>query len=120
MRAPGFVDVDVIAVPVRRKELDAELGQDSVEPRVVRRYPLAAELVGLTADLRVPEPAADAIARLEDDDAPARGDNLRGCGETCHSSSDNHDIGFDQASVHASFPSAAAAAARPVRTAPSM
>ena len=120
MRAPGLVDVHVVAVAVGGKELDPELGEQRVQPRVVRRDPLAAELVRLAADLGVPEPAADAVARLEDDDVAALRDETRRRREPGDPGADDGDVGLDQAGVHASFPSAAAAAARPVRTAPSM
>ena len=77
----ALVDVDVVAVAVRREELDPELGEQRVQPRLVRRDPLAAELVRLAADLGVPEPAADAVARLEDDDVAALRDEPTRRGE---------------------------------------
>ena len=92
-----------------------------MHPRLVRRDPLAAELVRLSAELRVPEPPSDAVASFEDDDvAPGRNEPACG-GEPRDACADDRDVGLDQAGIHASLlPSAAAAAARPVRTAPSM
>ena len=120
MRAPGLVDVDVVTLAVRREELDPELVEQRVHPRLVRGDPLAAELVGLAADLRVPETSADTVSRLEDDDVATLGDEAAGSGEAGHARAHDGDVGLDQAGAHASLRSAAAAAARPVRTAPSM
>jgi hypothetical protein len=107
-----------------------------MQPRVVGRDPLSAELVRLAADLGVPESTADTVARLEHDDLasclgePGRRDESRDTG--------SHDGHVDVDVVHprrflvtishtepilraeAAMPSAARAAARPVRTAPSM
>ena len=91
-----------------------------MHPRLVRGDPLAAELVGLAAELGVPETSADAVSCLEDDDVAALGHELAGGGEAGHARAHDGDVGLDQAGVHASLRSAAAAAARPVRTAPSM
>ena len=119
-RVAMLVDVDVVAVAVRREELDAELTEQRVHPRLVRRDPLAAELVRLAAELRVPEPPTDAVARLEHDDVAALGDEPSRGSQPGDTGADDHDVGLDQAGAHASLRSAAAAAARPVRTAPSM
>ena len=91
-----------------------------MHPRLVRGDPLASELVGLAAELRVPETAADTVSRLEDDDVAPLRYELAGGGETGHARAHDGDVGPDQAGAHASLRSAAAAAARPVRTAPSM
>ncbi len=120
VRTSRLVDVHIVSVAVCRKELDAEFEKQSVQPRVVRRDPLPAELVGLAADLRVPEPSAHTVPGLEDDHAPALVDDTRRGSKTSDSGADDGYIGLDQAGFHASFPSAAAAAARPVRTAPSI
>ena len=74
-----------------------------MHPRLVRRDPLAAELVRLAADLRVPEPPADAVARLEDDDVTALGDEPARSGEAGDARTDDGDVGLDQAGVHASL-----------------
>ena len=74
----------------------------------------------MAADFRVPEPSADTVPSFEDDDVASRGDQVSRSGETCHSCSDDRDVGLDQTGVQASLLNAAAAAARPVRTAPSM
>ncbi len=89
-------------------------------PRLVRRDPLAAELVRLAADLRVPEASSDTISCLEHDDVPSVGDEPASCGEARDAGADDRDVGLDQAGAHASPVRAAAAAARPVLTAPSM
>ena len=119
-RVPVLVDVDVVSVAVGGEEVDAELLEQRVHARLVRRDPLAAELVRLAAELGVPEPSADAIARFEHDDLAALGDEAPRGGETCDAGADDGDVRLDHAGAHASFLSAAAAAARPVRTAPSM
>jgi hypothetical protein len=54
VRSAVPVDVHALPVAVRGKELDPELAQERVEPRLVRRDPFAAELVRLAAELRVP------------------------------------------------------------------
>ena len=120
LRAPCLVDVDVVSVPVRGEELDAELVEQRVHSGLIRRDPLAAELVRLPADLRVPEATADAVARLEKDDVTPGDDELPCRREAGHARPDHDDLGLDQAGVHASLRSAAAAAPLPVRTAPSM
>ena len=120
VRAARLVDVDVVAVAIRGEEPDAELVEQRVEARLVRRDPLASELVRLAADLRVPEPSADTVSGFEDDDVASRGDQASRSGEACHARADDRDVGLDQAGAHASLLNAAAAAARPVRTAPSM
>ena len=120
VRAARLVDVDVVAVAIRGEEPDAELVEQRMDARLVGRYPLASKLVRLAADLRVPEPSADTVPGFEDGDVTSRGDQVSRSGETCHSRSDDREVGLDQAGAHASLLSAAAAAARPVRTAPSM
>ena len=97
-----------------------ELLEQRVHARLVGRDPLAAELVRLAADLRVPETPADAVARLEHDDVATLRDEPTRRGEAGDTGADDRDVGLDQAGAHASLLSAAAAAARPVRTAPSM
>ena len=119
-RATRLVDVHVVAVAIGREEIDPELAEKRVHARLVRRDPLAAELVRLAADLRVPEPAADTVPRFEHDDVTTLCDEAPRRREPCHAGADDRDLGLDQAGVHASLLSAAAAAARPVRTAPSM
>ena len=119
-RAARLVDVDVVAVAIGGEELDPELAEQRMQARLVRRDPLAAELVRLAADLRVPEPAADAVARLEHDDVPPLRGQAPRRREPGNTGTDDGDVGLDQAGAHASLLSAAAAAARPVRTAPSM
>ena len=118
----GRIDIDVVAFAIRREELDPELVQQRVQPRLIRGDPLAAELVGLAAQLRVPEAAADPVARLEDDDVLTPLDQPRCRGEPGDPGAHDHAIGRQLACTHvlSSAPSAAAAAARPVRTAPSM
>ncbi len=59
---------------------------------LIRSDPLAAELVGLAADLGVEQPPADAIACLEDDDlAPGRDELGRG-DQAGKSSTDHRDV----------------------------
>ena len=91
-----------------------------MEPRLVRSDPLAPELVRLAADLGVPEASTDAVARLQHDDVTPLGYELARRGEPGYTRADDGDVGLDQAGVDPWLPSAAAAAARPVRTAPSM
>ena len=119
-RVPGFVHVDVVALAVRREELDPELVEERVHPRLVRGDPLAPELVRLASELGVPETSADTVSCLEDDDLAALGHELAGGGEAGHARAHHGDVGLDHAGAHASLRRAAAAAARPVRTAPSM
>ena len=116
----GLVDVDVVSLSVGREEIDSELVEQRVHARLVRRDPLTAELVRLSAELGVPEPPSDPIASFEHDDVTSCRDEPPGGREPCNARTDDGDIGLDQAGIHASWPSAAAAAARPVRTAPSM
>ena len=59
------VDVEVIALTVGVEDLDAELREERVHLALVRRDPLAAELVRLAADLDVQQAPTDAIPRLE-------------------------------------------------------
>ena len=120
VRGPRLVDVDVFAVAICGKELDLEFGEERVHSRLVRGDPLAAELVRLAAELRVPQASPHAVPRLEDDHVTTLGDELPRSRETGDAGADHHNVGLDQAGVHASLRSAAAAAARPVRTAPSM
>ena len=120
VRTAGLVDVDVVAVAVRGEEVDPELVEQRVHARLVRRDPLAAELVRLAADLGVPEAPSDPVARLEDGDVASLGDEPARGSQSGHAGADDDDVGLDQAGVHASLLNAAAAAARPVRTAPSM
>src|SRR5688572_12932626 len=101
-RLSMLVHVDVVAVAVRREELDAELAEELVHPRLVRRNPLAAQLVGLPAELRVPQPAADAVASLEHDDVASFGEETPRGGQTSDAGTDDHDVGLDQAGAHAS------------------
>ena len=119
-RLAGFVDVDVVALAVRREELDPELVEERVHPRLVRGDPLAPELVRLASELGVPETPADTVSRLEDDDVAALGHELAGGSEAGDARAHDGDVGLDHAGARASLRRAAAAAARPVRTAPSM
>ena len=91
-----------------------------MQERVIRRDPLAAELVGLAADLRVPEPAADTVPRFEDDDTPARVDETGRGRKTGDSRTDDGDIGLDQAGITLPSREPRQRLPRPVRTAPSM
>src|SRR5436853_143945 len=95
-----------------------------MQPRVVGRDPLPAELVGLASDLGVPEAPSDTVASLEHDDVSARrGEPVRR-DEPGYPGADDGDIRVDLPAAHRrateETPSAAAAAARPVRIAPSM
>ena len=90
-RAVG-VDVEVVALAVGVEELDPELGEQRVHLALVRRDPLAAELVRLAADLDVQQPAADAVARLEHDHLAARRDEVRGRREAREARADDDDI----------------------------
>ena len=118
MRAPGLVDVDVVPVAICGKSSMPSSGSRSVQKRVIRRDPLAAELVGLAADLRVPEPAADTVPRFEDDDTPARVDETRRGRKTGDSGTDDGDVGLDQAGIR--FLPEPRQRPAAVRTAPSM
>ena len=118
-RSTLLVDVDVLAVAVRREQLDAEFGQKRMQPRLIGSDPLASELVRLPADLGVPEPSTDPVARLQHDDVAACGGKRACRSEPGDAGADDRDVGLDQAGVDPWLPSAAAAA-RPVRTAPSM
>ena len=119
-RLPVRVDVDVVSVAVGGKEADAELLEQRVHARLVRRDPLPAELVRLAAELGVPQASADPVASLEHDDLAAFSDEPACSRETGNTRADDGDVRFYAAGAHASVPSAAAAAERPVRTAPSM
>jgi hypothetical protein len=119
-RVTLLVDVDIVAFAVRGEQIDPELAEERVEPRLVRGDPFASELVRLATDLRVPEPTANAVSSLEHDDVTALGHELARRSQSGDTGSDDSDLRLDQAGVHASLLSAAAAAARPVRTAPSM
>ena len=103
VRLPGRVDVDVIAVAEAREEPDAEVVEQRVHRRLVRRDPLAAELVGLAADLGVPDAAPDPVARLEHDDvhSPA-GEGRRGR-EPGDPGADDGYLGLDAALRHPAF-----------------
>src|SRR5262245_43387289 len=119
-RSTVLVDLHVVAVAVRGKELDSQPGEKRMEPRLVGSDPLAPELVRFPAELGVPEASTDAVARFQHDDITPFGRKLACRSEPGHTGSDDGDVGLDQAGAHASLLSAAAAAARPVLTAPSM
>ena len=87
----GRVDVEVVALAIGVEELDPELGEQRVHLALVRRYPLAAELVRLAADLDVQQPAADAVARLEHDHLAAGSNEVGGRGEARETRADDHD-----------------------------
>ncbi len=92
VRRAGSVDVDVLSLSICREELDSEIVEQGVQSRLVRRYPLAAELVRLPADLGVPEPAADAVARLEHHDLLPSSNELRGSCQAGDPGSYHHDV----------------------------
>ena len=123
VRAARPVDVDVVPVAVRGKELDVEIGEKRMQPRLVRSHPFATELVRLASDLRVPEAAADTVACFEHDDILALASKPRCRDQAGDPGSDDCDVHAQLARAHRltpPLPRAAAAAARPVRTAPSM
>jgi hypothetical protein len=88
------------AIAKARKEFKPEIVEQRVHGGLVRGDPLAAELVGLAADLGVPDPAADPVTRLEHDhvDAPV-GEARRG-DEPGDASADHRDLGLDAALRH--------------------
>ena len=104
VRSAGLVDVDVVSLAVGREEIDSELVEQRVHARLVRRDPLAAELVGLSAELGVPEPPSDPIASFEHDDVTSCGDEPPGGREPRNARADDGDVGLDQAGIHASLP----------------
>ena len=82
----------MVAFAVGVKELDSELCEQGVHLALVGSDPLAPELVRLAADLDVEQAATDPVARLEDDDVTARGDELRGGDETGKARTDDDDV----------------------------
>src|SRR5262249_55867201 len=100
MRATGLVDVDVVTDAVRREELDPELREERVEPRLIRGDPLAAQLVRLASDLGVPKAASHTAARLQHDDLAPGGDELARGREPGDSRADDCDVRLDLLLAH--------------------
>ena len=99
----GRVDVDVLAVAEAREEPDAEVVEQRVHRRLVRRDPLAAELVGLAADLGVPDASPDPVSRLEHDDVHSLAGEGRRGREPRDPGPDDGYLGLDAALRHPAF-----------------
>ena len=97
MRLSAGVDEDVLALAEAREQLYLELAQQRLERRLVGGDPLAAELVRLAADLRVPGPPADPVARLEHHDVDALAAERGRGGEAGDAGPDHRYIRFDDA-----------------------
>ena len=96
----GGVDEHVLALAEAGEELDPELLEQRVHRGLVRGDPLAAELVRLAADLSVPDPAADPVARLEHDDVHSLAGERRRRGQPGDPGPDHRYLGFDAALRH--------------------
>ena len=89
----------MVALAMAVEELDPEVVEHRVRRALVRRDPLAAELVRLAADLDVEDTPTDPVAGLEHDHSGARLDEPGRGGQPCDAGPDDGDVRFDHVCV---------------------
>src|SRR5206468_1832918 len=82
--------------PVAGVGLETQLAERLDERGLVRRDPLAADLPQLAVDDVGPQPPADAVAGLQDDDAHPGGGQAGCCGEAGDARADDGHVAFEE------------------------
>ena len=84
---------DASSLDELRRRRDPVLAQEIPQPRLVRADPLPAEVHRLPGDFSGLDPAADAVAGVEDHDLAARGGKRPGGHQPGEARADDDDVG---------------------------